>query len=86
MDEQKKNRVAAAVTVNVIVLVAILVAVIIYQLAEIVIFNALKNELLSEIAKYEQLIEQGETDLEYLQSEQYLLDLALKLGYTFPKD
>ena len=86
MTEEKRNRLIAAVTVNVIFLVVVLAAVIIYQLAEIVIFNARKNELKREIERYEQLIEQGETDLEYLQSEQYLLDLALKLGYSFPND
>ncbi len=86
MDEQKKNRIAAAVTVNVIILIVILAAVIIYQLVEIVVINARKQEIITEIEKYEKLIEQGENDLEYLQSEQYLLDLALKLGYYFPND
>ncbi len=84
MDEQKKNRLAAAITVNVILLIIILAAVIIYQLSEIVFINGKKAEIQKEINYYEQQIEDKEKDLNYLQSEQYLLDLALKLGYYFP--
>ena len=57
MDEQKKTRLAAALTVNV----------------------------KSEIERYEQLIENGNKDLDYLKSEQYLLDYAMQqLGFIFP--
>ena len=86
MDEQKKNRLAAAVTVNVIILMVILVAVIIYQLVEIVGVNGRRQAIKSEIDHYEQLIKESENDLDYLKSEQYLLELALQLGYYFPKD
>ncbi len=86
MENQKKNRIAAAITVNVILLIVILAAVIIYQLVEIVAVNNRRNQLKKEIEEYERLIEQSKNDLDYLQSEQYLLDLAFKLGYDFPHD
>lgn len=64
----------------------ILVAVIIYQLVEIVGVNGRRQAIKSEIDHYEQLIKESENDLDYLKSEQYLLELALQLGYYFPKD
>ena len=85
VDEQKKTRLAAAMTVNVILLVVILAVVIIYQLAVIVSVNKKSAEIKSEIERYEQLIENGNKDLDYLKSEQYLLDYAMQqLGYIFP--
>lgn len=86
MDEQKKNRLAAAITVNVILLIVILAAVIVYQIVEIAMVNAKRNQIVAEINEYEQKIEQSEDALDYLKSEQYLLDLAFQLGYRFPKD
>lgn len=85
MDEQKRNRIAAALTVNVILLIVILAAVLIYQLSAIVSANARRAEIESEIKRYEQLIEEGKNDLEVLRSEQFLLDYAIYLGYYFPK-
>ncbi len=84
MDEQKRFKMAAAITVNVILLVVILTAVIIYQLVAIGVGNSQKKALQTELARYEQDLKQSEKDLEYLKSEQYLLDQALKLGYYFP--
>lgn len=84
MNEQKRNRIAAAITVNVILLIAVLVVVIVYQLVVLGVITAKKKALLSEIDEYKALIERGGEDLEVLQSEQYLLDLALKYGYYFP--
>lgn len=84
MEEQKRLRLAAAITVNVILLVAILTAVIIYQLASIAVANRQKNEIENEIRQYEKLLEEGEKNLEYLKSEQFLLDKAFEQGYYFP--
>lgn len=86
MDEQRKNRLAAAITVNAIILVVILVAVIIYQLVEITAVNNKRNEIITEIEQYEQKLETSQDELEYVQTSQYLLDLAFQLGYRFPKD
>ena len=77
---------AAAITVNVILLIAVLTAVIIYQLIAIGIGNGQKKALEKEIGEYEQKVAQEEKNLEYLKSEQFLLDYALEyLGYSFPE-
>lgn len=86
MNEQKRNRIAAAVTVNVILLVAILAVVVVYQLVYLSVISNRRAKLKAEIAEYEQLIEESQKDLDYLQSEQYLLILALQSGYTFPQN
>lgn len=84
MEEQRRLRMAAAITVNVILLIAILTAVIIYQLIAIGIGNGKKRELQTEINEYTQMLEQDEKNLDYLKSEQFLLDKAFELGYHFP--
>lgn len=86
MDGQKKNKIAAAITVNVIILAVILVCVLIYQLVEIVGLSKKRDAIKKEIAETQQMIEEKEQDLEYLQSEQYLLDLLFEQGYYFPKN
>lgn len=83
VNEQKKNRVAAALTVNAIILIFILAAVAIYTLVEVSVKAREKRELQAEIARYEQLIKDGEKTLEDLQSDEHLLYLALKYGYVF---
>ena len=85
MDEQRKNRLAAAITVNVIILMIILVSVLVYQLVEIVGASKKRDALKAEIEKTQQMIDDKEKDLEYLKSEQYLLDLLFQQGYYFPK-
>ena len=86
MEEQRRIRMAAAITFNGILLIAILTAVIIYQLVTIGLGNAQKRSLEKEISEYELKVEQGEKDLDYLKSEQFLLDKAFEMGFSFPKD
>ena len=86
MDEQKKNRLAAAVTVNVILLIVILAAVLIYTLAQVAVKAKYANELKKEIARYEQLIADGEKTLQDMQSDEHLLWLALLNHYVFESD
>ncbi len=83
----------AAVTVNVILLIVILAAVLIYQLAVIVDAARQRDQIQTEIAQLEEEIKnkQGELDfyqsLELLEEEQYrdyLLSLAVQNGYRFP--
>jgi len=83
----------AAVTVNVILLIVILAAVLIYQLAVIVDAAHQRDQIQTEIAQLEEEIKnkQGELDfyqsLELLEEEQYrdyLLSLAVQNGYRFP--
>ena len=89
VDEQRRIRMAAAITVNVILLITVLTAVIIYQLISIGIGSSQKKALEKEINEYEQKIAQEEKNLEYLKSEQFLVDYLFQHGYTFsssPKD
>lgn len=86
MEREKKYRLAAALTVNAILLIAILAAVIIYQLVTIVSAKKQMDGIQSEIERLEKATEDGERDLEYLKSEQFLLDKAFQLGYYFPND
>lgn len=83
MNEQKRNRVAAALTVNAIILIVILAAAVIYTMTKIVTMAKYEKELQAEIARYERLIAEGEKTLEDMQSDEHLLYLALKAGYTF---
>lgn len=81
MSEEKRNRLAAAITVNVILLIAILAIVVICQMAAISHKKAEQARLVAEIEQYEKAKEAGEDELEYLKSEEYLYDLLIKRGY-----
>ena len=84
MDALKKNRIAAAITVNAILLIIILAAVIIYQLSAIIFVKNQVEGTKSEIDRYEQLLQDKKHDLDYLQTEQGLLNLLFQQGYYFP--
>lgn len=86
MEEQRRIRMAAAITVNVILLIVILTAVIIYQLIAIGVGNGRKKAMEKEINETVQKLEEKQDELEYLKSEEFLLDKAFELGYSFPKD
>ena len=86
MKEEKRNKIEAAVTVNVLLLIVILAAVVIYQLVVIARVSSRKAQIISEIERYEALIKSGRDDLEYLQSYRNLRDLAIEYGYIFPDD
>lgn len=84
MTQQKANRIVAAVTVNAILLIAILVAIVIYQMVQITVIAKTRSDLIDQINYYKQGIEEKNDDLEYLKSDQYLRDLAFEYGYRFP--
>ncbi len=86
MSELKKNRIAAAVTVNVIILIVILAVAAVYTMAQVVIKAKQEKALRAEIARYKQLIAEGEKTLEDLQSDSHLLYLALLNGWVFQSD
>ncbi len=83
MDEQKRNRLAAAITVNAIILFVILLTVIISQLVVMVQLKNKRNDIKRQAEEYARKIEEKEDNLEYLQSEQGLRDLAFGYGYYF---
>lgn len=81
MNEEKRNRIAAAITVNVLLLIVILAAVVIYQLVSI---SAMRNQTLaikSEINRLQTEIEHDKSTLEYWKSEHYLLNQAYEYGF-----
>lgn len=84
MTQQKANRIAAALTVNAIILIAILVAIVIYQMVLITVIAKTRSDLLDQIEYYEKAIEEKNDDLEYLKSDQYLRDLAFEYGFRYP--
>ena len=85
MNVEKKNRLAAAITVAVILFVAILVVVLICQVSALVNKDNEKLRLQQEIRKYEEAIKNAEDELDYLKSQQYLYDLLIQYNYK-PKN
>lgn len=86
MNESKRNKMVAAITVNVIILIAVLVSVVIYQLVDIYVLTNRRDKLKAEISDIKQKIETTQDTLEYYKSESYLLDKAFELGYVFGDD
>lgn len=83
MEEEKRRRIVAAVTVNAVLLIFIIFAVIIYQIVEISVLSSRKNDLAAqkealdkELAEREDLLEKIE-----LEGENYYYILALQQGY-----
>ena len=85
MADEKRNRIIAAVTVNLIILIAILAAVIIYQVAQITIVKRNKKDISNKIERLQKLTETEETNLEYWQSQSGLEDLAYQYGFVYGK-
>ncbi len=83
MTDEKRNRIIAAVTVNVILLIAVLVAVIIYQLVFIKIASRERDDLKTQIESYEDKIESIDKKYEYYTTYDGLLDLAYQYGFVF---
>ncbi len=84
MTAYKKNRVVAAVTVNSIILIVIIIAVLIYQMVEMGTLAAKRAAIQEQIQSYEQLIDEESKNLDYYLSEQYLINKAYEYGYRFP--
>lgn len=64
MGEEKRNKITAAITVNAVLLVVIILAVIIAQIVQISVLNNRKNELLTQ---YNALVQQLETTQDTLE-------------------
>jgi predicted PurR-regulated permease PerM len=84
VNEEKRNRIIAAVTVNAVLLIVIILAVIIYQIVEISILSARRKELLQEYAKTMQELEESEDWLDQfnLKQDEVMYILAIQNGYT----
>lgn len=84
MTEEKRNRVFAALTVNAVILLAVLVAVVIYQLVQIVVLSNRKQAVRQQIIQYEQQIEEENDKLEKYKTEEWLMNKAYEYGFIFP--
>lgn len=85
MTEEKRNRLIAAITVNVILLIVVLAAVCIYQLVTIVTLKSFARDLQQQIQYYDTEKEKLDHTLDYYKSEEGLFDLAYKYGFVFGK-
>ena len=83
MTDEKRNRIIAAVTVNVILLIAILAAVVIYQIIQIKIVSRNRNDILTKIEQLQQETEREQNSLDYWQSQDGLEDLAYEFGFAY---
>ncbi len=81
--EDKKNRLIVGITVSAVILIVIFIAVIIYQMVEMVVIKNRKAEIQEEIETLQGEIENGEANLDLLQSEEYLKEYLLKNGYDW---
>lgn len=81
---EKRNRIVAAVTVNAIILVFIIVAVIIYQIVAISVLNSRKKVLLDQLAEIKAELATGEDFLERYETNEefrHIVDQLVQLGY-----
>lgn len=69
-----------AIVVAATLLVVTLFAVIVYQVIAITVKNNRIKRLEEEIARYEEIIAEGELDLEYYESQEGLENAARKYG------
>ena len=86
MNENKFKRLVAAATATAVILLAILLCVLVYQLAAINRERALEMELDSAIAQYVEMIENKEEVVAIKQQRWYIEPIARELGYHYPED
>ena len=78
MNQQKRNRLVAAGTVSVVLLLVVLVAIMVYQLVVIVQLSNRRQELIGEIEKYSTEMDNYEELLDYYSDYDALYQLAVK--------
>ena len=78
MNQQKRNRLVAAGTVSVVLLLVVLVAIMVYQLVVIVQLSNRRKELIDEIEKYSTEMDNYEELLDYYSDYDALYQLAVK--------
>ncbi|MGN1373416.1 MAG: hypothetical protein ACI4VK_05145 [Candidatus Coproplasma sp.] len=69
MKEEKHNRVVAAITVNAVLFVFILIAIIIAQIVQISVLNRRKQELLNVSYAYEEELKNSNDLIERLEND-----------------
>ena len=81
ISEEKATRIAVGATVGGVKLVLFLVVVLIIQFVQIGVQNRMEDELNEQISQLEQMISDGEKDLNYYEEENGLYYLARKHGW-----
>ena len=79
--DEKMRKIAAGGTAAGVLLILFLVVILIVQFVQIGIVNKRKAEYDAEIARYEELLKNGEITLDFLQSEEALRELAIERGW-----
>ncbi len=86
ISEKKFKKLVVASTVGAVLLLAILIFVMCFQLISIGVENRKLEELNAEIATYKQLLEEGDKTLEARSSYWWIVQRARELGYVFDGD
>ena len=81
ISQEKATRIAVGATVGGVLLVLFLVVVLIIQFVQIGVQNRMEDELNEQISQLEQMISDGEKDLNYYEEENGLYYLARKHGW-----
>lgn len=80
MNEEKRNRIIGAVTVNAVLLIVIIIAVVVYQIVMISVLSSQKKDLLEDVARLQQEYQEAEDDLTRLQIDGEYRDLRIRLN------
>ena len=80
MGEEKRNRITAAITVNAILLVFIILAVLIAQIVQISVLSRRKKELLDEYYSLVQQLEEKQDVVERMRLDEQYRDVIIKLS------
>lgn len=83
MTEEKRKRMAAAITVSVILLIVILTAIVIYQFVVLSATQKHKRNIENEISYLQEQTANEKQTLEDLQSDWYLQQKLVEQGYHY---
>ena len=83
MTEEKRKRLAGAITFATILLIVILVSIVISQLVIMTSLKKRKQQLVKDIQYYEEQTKNGQQTLEDLQSLWYLQEKLVENGYHY---
>ena len=86
MEESKFKKLVVAGTVGAVLLAVILLFVMVYQLVSIGLKQKQLDEYNAAIARYEQLIKDGEDTLEARSTKAWIACRARELGYIYKDD
>lgn len=80
MNEEKRNRLIAAIVVNAVIFVFIIVSVIIYQIVQICVLSARKKELMEQYSALAAELEEDNSFLSRLETDEEFREIIIELG------